>query len=49
MVLNLEFVDKIVSVTTKIVVLCIKVGCLSYWIIGSLNVQVTPTDILCTG
>ena len=49
MVLNLEFVDKIISVTTQIVILCIKLGCLSYWIIDSLNDQVTPTDILCTG
>ena len=48
MVLNLEFVNKIISVTTQIVVLCIKLG-LSYWIIDSLNDQVTPTDILRTG
>lgn len=42
------FVDKIISVTTQIVVLCGKLG-LSYWIIDSLNDQVTPTDILRTG
>lgn len=42
-VLNLEFVDRIISVTTQIVVLCIKLG-LSYWIIDSLNDQVTATD-----
>ena len=43
MVLNLEFVDRIISVTTQIVVLCIKLG-LSYWIIDSLNDQFTATD-----
>ena len=48
MVLNLEFVDKIISVTTQIVVFCIKLGSLGYGIIVSLNDQVTPTDILCT-
>lgn len=37
------FVDKIISVTTQIVVLCGKLG-LSYWIIDSLNDQVTAID-----